>query len=454
MVVPLPGRKRLVCALASLGLGACGDRPPLRDPHVPDMLDQVPLTTHADPHQLLPPVTIDLSDGLSIDEAMAIAVIANPDLRNARAQRGIASAQVVEASILPNPEVSIGVDVPAFGATTGSIASEHIGLAWEITALVTRDANVRAARAHRDEIEMDVAWQEWQVAIEARMQWRRLAALDHVIALASTSEQDLRAASELLDRALGTRDTTAVEANAAKSALDEAVLARLELERERERARRALARVLGVRVDAPVTLQGVEQSPVEALPALPVLVDSLSAHRLDLRALQLGYASQQERVRSAVLSRVPRIVLDVGAARDTSNVGTVGIGVSVGLPVFDRAQGRIGIESATRLQLQEEYVARVYVARADLDDAYADLVLARNALDAAESSLPHLDQLVATYRSAFAQHLVDAPSVYTASNALNARRIDVLHRRVEIGDLVSKIELASGQLITARGTGP
>jgi hypothetical protein len=41
---------------------------------------------------MLPPVTVDLTDGLSPDEAAVIAVLANPSLRAVRDARGLADA--------------------------------------------------------------------------------------------------------------------------------------------------------------------------------------------------------------------------------------------------------------------------------------------------------------------------------------------------------------------------
>jgi outer membrane protein TolC len=420
---------------------------PLQERAVPEAIDQIDVSARDAGPRLLPRTAIDLNNGLSIDEATTIAVIANPELRALRADRGIAAAQVLDAGVLPNPELDVGVDVPTFGALADTTTGAHVGIAWEITALVTRDANVRASEANAQKVDLEIAGQEWQLALEARLVGRRLAASERELAAAKKSEADLKAIADTLDAAASSRDATAVEASAARSALDESVLARLTIEREHDRARRALARALGVRLDAPIALQPDADTDAQDVPDHRVLVDGLAAHRLDLLALQLGYQSQEERLRAAALSRFPRVTVGVAVARDPTDIGTVGASLAIALPVFDRAQGRVAVESATRDQLREEYAAREYDARADLDDAYAELELARTALASAEAALPHLERLVSTYRTAFAEHLVDAPNVYAAVNSLNARRLDVLQRRLEIGDLITKIELASGQLV-------
>ncbi len=437
-------------------LVACANGRPVGEPPTLPTIDRLDLSPSARPLPHLPPVTIgarsvtiDLQDGLSIDEAMAIAVIANPELRAVRTEREIAAAQIVQARLLPNPDLSIGFDQPAFGSTAGTSTALSAGISWEITSLITRNANARAAEATREAVQLDVAWQEWRVAIEARLQWRRLAATEQELAAARTSESDLRIIADTLSTAAASRDATAIEASTARSALDAAVLARMDLDREHDRARRDLARVLGLGLDASLVLQDPNSDVAGALPPRDRLEAELAQHRLDLLALRFGYESEQARLRAAVLSRFPRVSIGVTAARDATDVGTVGAGLTISLPVFDRAQGLVALESATRNQLRDEYAARMFAASTDLDDAYAEVTFARAALQRAEDTIPHLEQLVATYRMALSQHLVDVPNVYAAVDALNGRRVEVLRRRQEVGDLLTKIELASGQLLSS-----
>ena len=60
-------------------------------------------------------------------------------------------------------------------------------------------------------------------------------------------------------------------------------------------------------------------------------------------------------------------------ASDNSNIRSVGLGVSIDLPIFDRNQGAIATETATRQKLFDEYTARVFEARSDIVTAAAEL---------------------------------------------------------------------------------
>ena len=59
-------------------------------------------------------------------------------------------------------------------------------------------------------------------------------------------------------------------------------------------------------------------------------------------------------MRAAVLAQFPRVNIGFSQLRDTTNVVTSGFGVTIDLPVFDRNQGHIAIERATRKQLFDE----------------------------------------------------------------------------------------------------
>ena len=61
-------------------------------------------------HPLLKPLLIDGRDGFTPDEVALMAVIASPKLRALRDQRGVAAAQVVQAGLLPNPQLGYSLD--------------------------------------------------------------------------------------------------------------------------------------------------------------------------------------------------------------------------------------------------------------------------------------------------------------------------------------------------------
>jgi outer membrane protein, heavy metal efflux system len=119
-------------------------------------------------HPLIPPMTLDLRNGLSPDEAAVLAVVLNPTLRTARDKRGVATAQLLQAGLLPNPQLTYSTDFPTGGTAAGTVAAFGVGLNWAATELISLSARREAASQHSFSVVLDVAWQEWQTAEGAK----------------------------------------------------------------------------------------------------------------------------------------------------------------------------------------------------------------------------------------------------------------------------------------------
>src|SRR6202011_1733897 len=150
------------------------------------------------------------------------------------------------------------------------------------------------------------------------------------------------------------------------------------------------------------------------LPSEGELNADLENRRLDLVGLRQGYQSQEQTVRAAVLAQFPKVVLGFSRGSDTTNVHTAGFGVTIDLPVFDRNQGNIAIETATRRKLFDEYTARVFEARSDIATAVADIRSLNRQVAAAEAALPVLQHLVDIAREALDQGAADVLGYFQA----------------------------------------
>ena len=118
-------------------------------------------------HPLLAPVVIDGRDGFSPDEIALMVVIASPQLRALRDQRGVVQAQVVQAGILPNPQLGYALDQPTGHNEPGLVPGRNLGLSWEITSLLGRQDRVAGPAPEMARAKLSIfrlAWQEWQAA--------------------------------------------------------------------------------------------------------------------------------------------------------------------------------------------------------------------------------------------------------------------------------------------------
>lgn len=110
---------------------------------------------------------IDPRRPLGIDAVSLLAIENNPDLAAARAARGVAEAQVLQAGLLPNPQLT-GQLTPVLGGP-GTATGWTVGLSQDVKALVTLSASRRSAALAARQVEADLLWQEWQVIGKARL---------------------------------------------------------------------------------------------------------------------------------------------------------------------------------------------------------------------------------------------------------------------------------------------
>lgn len=421
----------------------------------PASLDAVKIAAAKFEHPLLSPLVIDGRDGFTPDEVAVMAVIASPRLRAARDQRGVAQAQVVQAGILPNPQLGYSLDQQHGNSDPTLINGQSLGLSWEVTSLLGYRDRVAAAKATAGALDLDLAWQEWQTAQDARLAAFRIVALEEQLPLARQTETEMAEALALAKQAHTLGHKTTSDLAAATEAWSAAQDARFALEQDLTAQRLALNLALGQPADAPLKLK-----PGASFPELPVgadtaatLLDGLEKRRLDLVALTLGYESADASLRAAVKAQFPKIGLSFAKARDTSDVHTRSYGVTADLPLFDRNQGQIAVGTATRQQLFDEYVARVAEARAEVAQALSNLAVARTQLHTIDAELPELEQLATALDRAMQTRNADAQAWRDAHGTLLARRIEQTKLRQTVLELGVALEIATGRPLLTRASG-
>lgn len=418
-------------------------------------LDAVRVTAAKLNHPLLAPLIIDGRNGFSPDEIASMVVITSPQLRALRDQRGVAEAQLLQAGILPNPQLGYALDRPTPGNEAGLINGRNLGLSWEITSLLGRRDRVVSARSTGEAFDLSLAWQEWQAAQDARLRAFRVLSLRARLPLLRSVEGDLADALASTKTAAAHGYKTAVDVTTTSEAWLAAQTTRLTAEQDYLSERTALNLALGQSADAEIVLK-----PAAFFPELPVgassasLLDGLEKRRLDLVALALGYESQEAGLRAAIKAQFPKIGLSFAKANDTSNVRTHTYGVTIDLPLFDRNQGNIAIARATRQQLFDEYTARVAEARADVALLLGKLAATHAQLQADREALPELEHLVAAYEKALQSRNAEVSAYRDAHALLLSRQIDESNLRQQVLELGVALEIAAGRPLLNRVSTP
>jgi outer membrane protein TolC len=320
----------------------------------------------------LAPVAIDLDRPLTPQALGLIAVIANPDLRAARAKAKVADAQAFDADLLPDPSLALSFDKRLAGPDPLDAWGAQV--IYELAALRDHAAVTAAARAGRDQVRLDLAWQEWQTAGQARLLGARIIGLQASLAIDQQGQARADAALERTLAAAARGDLKADDVTARRLAAADASDKAGQAERDLASARGDLNRLLGLSTHARLDI-AAPNPPAQPQQDADALFALARAERLDLKALEAGYASQEAGVRKAVLDQFPSLQLTLTRARDTTGNQTFGPAVSFVAPLWNRNQGGVAIAEATREQLREEYDARLIATRADIAELTDALAL-------------------------------------------------------------------------------
>src|SRR5436309_4780970 len=160
---------------------------------------------------------VDLRRGIGPDDAATIALYSNPALRAIRDRRGLAVAQLIQARILPNIVVSYARDYVTGGNTAGAVTAHNLSAGWEFSALVPFLPKQTAARKNLGSVDLDIAWQEWQIAENARTGVYRVLGLDAQTRQAREANRGLQESTDAMRKALEAHDLAAVEASSQDS---------------------------------------------------------------------------------------------------------------------------------------------------------------------------------------------------------------------------------------------
>ena len=364
---------------------------------------------------------LDPAAGLTAVNIMQLAVAADPLLRAERARLGIARAQLFAAGLLPDPVLSGGL-----GKSPTRIGYS-IGLMQDVRALVTLRAARSAARARSRQVDLQVLWQEWQVAERARVlfiQARQeqalaqvLRPLRHLLGLLVQREQ----------RELARGTVAAARTAAALAAWDAAQQRWRALELAQNRTWHGLDALLALRPGTHLMLRGTAEVMPLSHATLRAALAALPDRRPDLLALRAGYASDQQQLREAILRQYPMLGVGVDYAHSADQgVRTVGFNVQLTLPLFNRNRGGIAIARATRAYLYRQYQARLDAAINGADQVEHAVRIMHRQLRVLDARAEHLERARAAADLSYRRGELTLAGYCAVLGSLDAVRADVI----------------------------
>ena len=420
----------LTCAMLVVTGCATYAKLPLGVGHGASGVAQLTAPTSAMPLPGLSTHRFDPSDGLDVTEVAMLAVVNSPELRLKRDALGIARAQAFAAGLLPDPQLALSADFPR--QSGGGLTNAYsLGLSEDISALLTRSSRKAAANSQTRQVNLDLLWAEWQTVAQARLLFDQVENLHAQQTRLEQEQVALDAVGGYIRAALKAGNLTYDSASAGLNAEADVHKRLADNAIALHQAESDLHVLLGLAPQAPLNLVGTPYHATPTAAELQVALEDLPRRRPDLLALQAGYASQQAKLRSAILAQFPALNIGFNTARDTSAVYTNGLSIGISLPLFDRNRGNIAIERATRLQLHDDYAARVLTTRSDIQRIGSDLTTLDQQIAQLAAHAHELEPARTAAERAWQAGMLDWPTwLAIRSNALTAD-LDLLATRQE-----------------------
>lgn len=323
----------------------------------------------------------------------------NPDLRAARAKLGVGAAQILVAGILPNPQLA--ASYPLLVSGPGTTNAYGFGLTQDLKSILLRKSKIEVAESSAQEINATLLWQEWQTIGKARLLFVDIVAGERSRGFLVRSRKILQDRFKLTNTAIGQGNATLATLSPDLVAVGDTQKVYDDLDRLQLTRRHQLNALLGLAPDARLDLVGSTTIPSYSAAAVRADLETLADRRPDLIALQYAYRSEDAKVRQAILGQFPNVQVGLVGGSDTSGILSIGPQMTIDLPIFDRNQGAIAVEQATREQLNREFNARLSTATGEIGALLSEQALLSRQLALVEPRLKEARDIAERTETAF-----------------------------------------------------
>jgi cobalt-zinc-cadmium efflux system outer membrane protein len=291
-----------------------------------------------------------VEDGLTSQEAVAIALWNSPSFQATLADLGIARADLVEAGLLRNPIFSLLFPV-------GPKQLEWT-VQFPFDVLWQRPRRVAAAQFNVQAVGERLVWDALSLVAQTRTAHADALIADRRLQLTIENADLVQRLAGITDARLRSGDISELEARSARSDAARVQVTRRAVEHDRNLARLTLAAILGLDT-APDQLQPEPAPPLAISATCGTEAERLEealASRPDVRAAEIGIEAAARRA-SWERSRVVTLIGILDGNGDAGEGAEVGPGVSLDVPILFRNQGGI-----TRAEAEIERASRQYAA--------------------------------------------------------------------------------------------
>jgi cobalt-zinc-cadmium efflux system outer membrane protein len=378
------------------------------------------------------PPDVNITDGVTQEEAVAIALWNSPSFQATLADLGVARADLVDAGLLRNPVLSLLFPL-------GPKQLEFT-LQYPFDVFVQRPARVAAAKLNAQAVGQRLVWDALSLVAQVRSAHADAVLAERRLLLANDNATLTRRLANIAEARLRAGDISDLEARAPRNDALRTEAVRRAAQHDRDLARLTLAGLLGLNE----TPDRLEPKSSAAYDSAPCVVDDTRlkealASRPDVRAAELTIEAATARARWEH-SRVLALIGILDANGKGSEGFEMGPGINVDLPLFNRNQGGKARATAEIERASQLYaMARLHVVT-EVRSAGVRVTQAQDALAAwAQDIVPSLEIEQRQAESAYKAGEIPLLNVLEASRRLVDGRMQQLNAESDL--LRSRIAL-------------
>jgi outer membrane protein TolC len=313
-------------------------------------------------------VQATLAAPLSMEDAVKVALLANPGLQASYWKVGIAQADLAQAGRLPNPVLNF-----KHTAGAGDVIIERTFTA-NLIGLLTRPLAASLEARRYEQVRLEVAREIEQHARDTRIAWVEAVAAAQSLEYARQVMDAATASAELAERMAKVGNMSQLDLAREQVFQAESGAALARAGKQAIAAREKLTRLLGLwGKDAQFALPAHLPEP----PAAPARLEEVERialeQRLDVQAARLD---AQATAANLGLTRTTRFVnvLDLGYVNQTAtNVPTArGYELTLELPLFDWGGARVARAEGVYMQAVSRVAQTAITARSEARESYLD----------------------------------------------------------------------------------
>lgn len=309
-----------------------------------------------------------LAKPLGMDDAVKVAVLANPGLQASYWKVGIAQADVAQAGRLPNPVLDF-----KHVSHGGDIAIER-SFTVNLVRLLTMPLASRLEARRFEQVKLEVAREIEQHARDTRIAWVDAVAANQALEYARQVDAAADASAELAGRMAKAGNMSQLDLAREQVFHAESQAAVARAGKQAVAAREKLTRLLGLwGKDAQYTLPGH----LPELPGAPAELADIEriaiGQRLDVQAAKLD---AQATAANLGLTKTTRFVnvLDLGFVNETRTGAPTerGYELTLELPLFDWGSARVARAEGVYMQAVQRVAQAAVTARSEARESYLD----------------------------------------------------------------------------------